>query len=135
MHVEGYDIKDKMLKERRDWVYEQKMLFNKIPQDLEKYNKGGHKLEWNGKLGKEEFSADEGIIRCFRCEKRWSWKHRVNNLCRTKCDGNPEAARKEKQKSVAGIAEWMQQHPYHTPPLLQLPWPPSTKKKLTPQIQ
>jgi hypothetical protein len=38
MHVEGYDIKDKMLKERRDWVYDQKMLFGKIPQDLEKYN-------------------------------------------------------------------------------------------------
>jgi hypothetical protein len=38
MHVEGYDIKDKMLKERRDWVYDQKMKFGKIPQDLEKFD-------------------------------------------------------------------------------------------------
>lgn len=36
--VEGYDIKDKMLKERRDWVQEQKGLFGKIPNDLDKFN-------------------------------------------------------------------------------------------------
>jgi len=43
MHVEGYDIKDVMLKERRDWVYDQKMLFGKIPQDLEKFNEEQNK--------------------------------------------------------------------------------------------
>lgn len=37
--VEGYDIKDKMLKERRDWITEQRSLFGKIPNDLEKFNK------------------------------------------------------------------------------------------------
>lgn len=36
--VEGYDIKDKMLAERRHWVQEQKALFGKIPNDLEKFN-------------------------------------------------------------------------------------------------
>jgi len=43
MHVEGYDIKDVMLKERRDWVYEQKSLFGKIPADLEKFNEEQNK--------------------------------------------------------------------------------------------
>lgn len=36
--VEGYDIKDKMANERRQWVQEQKALFGKIPNDLEKFN-------------------------------------------------------------------------------------------------
>lgn len=38
MNVEGYDIKEKMLKERRDWILEQKQLYNKIPNDLEKFH-------------------------------------------------------------------------------------------------
>jgi len=37
--VEGLDIKEKMLKERRDWITEQRSLFGKIPNDLEKFNK------------------------------------------------------------------------------------------------
>jgi len=37
--VEGADIKDKMMKERRDWVTEQRSMFGKIPNDLEKFNK------------------------------------------------------------------------------------------------
>lgn len=36
---EGHDIKEKMLKERRDWITEQRSLFGKIPNDLEKFNK------------------------------------------------------------------------------------------------
>jgi len=36
--VEGYDIKDKMLKERRDWVQEQKAFFGKVPNDLDKFH-------------------------------------------------------------------------------------------------
>ena len=38
MNVEGYDIKDKMLKERRDWIQEQKAIFGKVPNDLEKFH-------------------------------------------------------------------------------------------------
>ena len=36
--VEGFDIKEKMLKERRDWVAEQKALFNKIPPKLDGFH-------------------------------------------------------------------------------------------------
>lgn len=38
MYVEGYDIKDRMLKERREWVQEQKIIFGKVPADLDKFN-------------------------------------------------------------------------------------------------
>ena len=36
--VEGHDIKEKMLRERRDWVAEQKALFGKIPAKLDGFH-------------------------------------------------------------------------------------------------
>lgn len=36
--IEGFDIKEKMMKERRDWVCEQKALFNKIPTNLDGFH-------------------------------------------------------------------------------------------------
>lgn len=35
--VEGYDIKEKMLKERRDWILEQQAITGKPPADFEKF--------------------------------------------------------------------------------------------------
>ena len=52
--VEGYDIKDKMLKERRDWITEHKGLFGKIPNDLEKFNA---RFSEEGPLSPEEEAA------------------------------------------------------------------------------
>jgi hypothetical protein len=37
--VEGPDIKDKMLKERRDWIQEQKSMFGKPPENMEAFHK------------------------------------------------------------------------------------------------
>jgi hypothetical protein len=37
--VEGFDIKDKMLKERRDWVQEQKSMFGKPPANMDGFHK------------------------------------------------------------------------------------------------
>ena len=37
-NLEGHDIKEKMLRERRDWIAEQKALFAKIPANLDGFN-------------------------------------------------------------------------------------------------
>jgi hypothetical protein len=48
-----------------------------------KYNRGGHDLVWNRKLGKGIGAEDEGFIDCRRCGRRWRWKDRNNNLRRS----------------------------------------------------
>jgi hypothetical protein len=71
---------------------------------VEKYNKGGHHLDWNGKLGQVPFQEEEGLIRCKTCEKAWSFKDLRSNLPRTKCSNNPQDAQKESKRSKEGIA-------------------------------
>lgn len=70
-------------------------------QDLHKCSEDGHDLEWNREVGKEPFVLDTGLIFCTRCERRWYWKDRVQNLRRTTCegaaDGGAQGARKEPQ--------------------------------------
>ena len=51
------------------------------------------------------------MIWCTVCERRWYWKDRVNNLVRTKGDGDAQAANRERQKSTQGIQEWAAAHP------------------------
>jgi hypothetical protein len=58
----------------------------------DKYNKGGHELRWNRKLGKIVGSEEEGKIECLRCGRKWSWKYRVNNLPRSTCTQTAEAS-------------------------------------------
>ena len=50
-----------------------------------KYNKGGHTLQWNRKLGKHIGSEGEGWLHCLRCNRWWRWKDRVCNLSRAVC--------------------------------------------------
>jgi hypothetical protein len=57
-----------------------------LAQELEdKYNQGGHKLEWNRLIGKTIGASDEGKIDCSVCKRTWRWKDRVNNLPKSKC--------------------------------------------------
>ena len=79
---------------------------DKAREELAKHNKGGHDLEWNGKLGKVPGEADEGTIVCKKCERAWSWRDRVNNLPRTTCAGDAVSAEAERKKSIAGIEAW-----------------------------
>lgn len=41
---------------------------------VERYNKGGYKLQWNGKIGIKPFEDDEGKIRCETCERAWEFR-------------------------------------------------------------
>ncbi|CAK0812995.1 unnamed protein product [Prorocentrum cordatum] len=81
-----------------------------VETELQKCSAGKHQLKWNGKLGEVPFAEDESLIWCTVCERRWYWKDRASNLARAKCDGNPKAANRGRQKSTQGIQKWTAAH-------------------------
>ena len=62
---------------------------DQLERDLQHYNKGGHSLHWNRKVGKQPGSPEEGILTCTTCRRTWSWRYRCNNLPKTVCKGPP----------------------------------------------
>ena len=71
-----------------------------------KYNKGGHSLTWNRRLGKIAGKDDEGLITCVLCFRQWRWKDRVSNLPRTICNGPPFRPRyRVKRKTAPRLLE------------------------------
>lgn len=56
-----------------------------LEASLQQYNTDNHELTWNRKIGKVAGREDEGKIKCTKCGREWSWKHRNNNLKRSKC--------------------------------------------------
>ena len=71
-----------------------------------KYNKGGHSLTWNRRVGKIAGKDDEGLITCVLCFRQWRWKDRVSNLPRTICNGPPFRPRyRVKRKTAPRLLE------------------------------
>ena len=61
-------------------------------KDLETFNKGGHDLDWNRRVGKVPGAPDEGIITCRSCKLTWSWRYRHTTLKNSICKGPREPA-------------------------------------------
>ena len=61
-------------------------------KDLETFNKGGHDLDWNRRVGKVPGAPDEGIITCRSCKLTWSWRYRHTTLKNSICKGPSEPA-------------------------------------------
>uniref|UniRef100_A0A7S0A5U4 Uncharacterized protein n=1 Tax=Pyrodinium bahamense TaxID=73915 RepID=A0A7S0A5U4_9DINO len=52
----------------------------------DKYNKNGHLLVWNRKVGKSPHDpASLGRLWCAKCARSWDWRYRANNLPRSRC--------------------------------------------------
>ena len=77
---------------------------------VERYNTGGHDLEWNGQIGILLFKEDEGLIRCKKCRYAWSFREK-GNLKVSKCAGNSKKADFEDEKTLAGLEKWMKDNP------------------------
>ena len=72
-------------------------------KDLETFNKGGHDLDWNRRVGKVPGAPDEGIITCRSCKLTWSWRYRHTTLKNSICKGPSEPA------STATCQTWWSQ--------------------------
>ena len=68
------------------------LIQKKNRKDLETFNKGGHDLDWNRRVGKVPGAPDEGIITCRSCKLTWSWRYRHTTLKNSICKGPSEPA-------------------------------------------